>query len=809
MNLIYDAMPFPNFVSVGGKFLALIWTLVSLLFVLMLTGIALQMIFGQPNIDFGLYVSKLFGELLLGMTTFVFLAFFIQTLVNHKFLGHALFVLFFIGTLVLSQLGFEHAMFQYGNADLGTYSEMNSFGHYIPTFSWFSIYWLGLAMLLYAAVLYFTVRGIDTKFMTRWKIGQLRLSRPLVTFGLASLLVFIASGCFVYYNTNVVNKYTNSDQREKQQADFEKTLKKYEFIPQLKIIDTYVEVDIRPEERDFTARGKYILKNKTNQPIQDIHVMLSPDEELTTSFEFNVGNELQEEYSDYKYSIYRLAQAVAPNDSIEMTFVSDFKTEGFRESGSNTEVLHNGTFFNNQYFPSFGYNANFELAADDERREYGLEEKERMMERDDPIGKKINLLTDDSDRMNFEAILSTAPDQIAIAPGYLQREWEENGRKYYHYKMDEPILGFYSIVSARYEVLRDEWVSADGSQQVNLEIYYHDGHDYNLDRMIKGMKKSLDYFTTNFSPYQYRQLRIMEFPRYRSFAQSFPNTVPFSEEIGFILKIEEDDVDIPFYVTAHEIGHQWWAHQVTEAQVKGNAMSSETMSQYSALMVMKKEYPPEMMQQFLKLELDRYLRGRNQETKKEQPLALVEGQGYIHYRKGSLVMYALQDYITEDSVNLALRRIIDKWAYREDEYITSDEYVKEFRKVTPDSLQYIITDMFETITLYENRAKSATYAAKDNQYEVTIDVNALKYRADSLGNETKIPIRDWIDVGVYTRGESGKDSLVYLKKHLIDQEEMQIAVMVDALPTKAGIDPINKLVDRNSGDNRVGVKELE
>jgi len=188
---------------------------------------------------------------------------------------------------------------------------------------------------------------------------------------------------------------------------------------------------------------------------------------------------------------------------------------------------------------------------------------------------------------------------------------------------------------------------------------------------------------------------------------------------------------------------------------------------------------------------------------------LVEGQGYIHYRKGSLIMYALQDYITEDSVNLALRRIIDNWAYREDEYITTEEYIKEFRKVTPDSLQYIITDMFETITLYENRAKSATYAAKDNQYEVTLDINALKYRADSLGNESKIPIRDWIDVGVYTRGESGKDSLVYLKKHLIDEEEMQLSVVVDALPTKAGIDPINKLVDRNSGDNRVGVKELE
>jgi ABC-2 type transport system permease protein len=150
--------------------------------------------------------------------------------------------------------------------------------------------------------------------------------------------------------------------------------------------------------------------------------------------------------------------------------------------------------------------------------------------------------------------------------------------------------------------------------------------------LMKGMKESLSYFSKNFSPYQYRQLRIMEFPRYRSFAQSFPNTVPFSEDMGFIMDIGEDDIDFPFYVTAHEVGHQWWAHQVTEANVKGNAMLSETMAQYSALMVMKKTYPTEMMQKFLKFEMNSYLRGRSREQKKEQPLEFVERQGYIHYR---------------------------------------------------------------------------------------------------------------------------------------------------------------------------------
>ncbi|MEP2024805.1 M1 family aminopeptidase, partial [Reichenbachiella sp.] len=378
-----------------------------------------------------------------------------------------------------------------------------------------------------------------------------------------------------------------------------------------------------------------------------------------------------------------------------------------------------------------------------------------------------------------------------------------------HYKMDKPILPFFSMISARYEVMRDIWVSAEGDS-VDLEIYYHKGHEYNLDRMMRSMKKSFDYFSTHYSPYQYDQMRIMEFPRYSSFAQSFANTVPFSEGIGFNLKIEEDDVDMAYYVTAHELAHQWWAHQVTEARVQGNAMLSETMSQYSALMVMKQEYSPEMMQKFLKHELDRYLRGRRSETLQERPLDLVEGQGYIHYRKGSVIMYAFQDYISEDSVNAALKRFIADYAYQENPYVTSNMLVNYFREVTPDSLQYIIDDMFENITLFENKAKTVNFKkVSDDKFELNLTYEAKKLRADSLGNTSEIEMQDWVDIGVFGKPTDGeKDRLIYLQKHKITAGETTIQILLDEEPVKAGIDPINKLIDRNPDDNVKSANEM-
>src|SRR3546814_8282243 len=119
--------------------------------------------------------------------------------------------------------------------------------------------------------------------------------------------------------------------------------------------------------------------------------------------------------------------------------------------------------------------------------------------------------------------------------------------------------------------------------------------------MIESAKKSLDYYTREFSPYQFRQLRILEFPSYAQFAQAFAGTVPYSESIGFIADLrDEDDIDYVFYVTAHEVAHQWWAHQVVGANVQGATMLSESLAQYSALMGLEDESGPRERGNFLR-----------------------------------------------------------------------------------------------------------------------------------------------------------------------------------------------------------------
>jgi aminopeptidase N len=409
--------------------------------------------------------------------------------------------------------------------------------------------------------------------------------------------------------------------------------------------------------------------------------------------------------------------------------------------------------------------------------------------------------------VEVNTVISTAPDQIAVAPGSLIKKWEANGRNYFNYRLDHKSFNFYSFVSARYEVAREKWNGVD------LEVYYTKEHEYNVPNMLGSLRKSLEYYTSNFGPYYHKQCRIIEFPRYSSFAQSFPGTMPYSEGIGFIVDLREvtkDDIDQVFYVVAHEMAHQYWAHQVCGAGMQGSEMMSESFSQYSALMVMEKEYGKDKMKKFLKYEMDGYLRGRSSEPEAERPLMKTESQGYIHYQKGSVVMYYLKEMIGEDSVNSALRMLIDSFAYQNPPYPTSWSAIRAFRQVTPDSLQYVINDLFENITLFNNRVLETTYRKTGGEYEITVKTSSEKFVSDSLGTETAVPVADYIDIGVFAEPNDKKNlgkALIY-ERLKFDRKENTFTFRTKEKPYQVGIDPYNYLVDRLPEDNLRKPEEL-
>jgi ABC-2 type transport system permease protein len=793
LSEVTDTMPLPTWAQWAAKFTALVLVAYATLTVAILTSMLIQTTKGYYNYELGVYAKGVFLQIGGFLFLITALAFIVQVVFNQKFVAFAAVMLWFIGRQALPALDFEHRLYRYAAVPIVDWSDMNGWGHFSWPMMVFNAYWIFFVAMLLVVCHLLWVRGTDGGFRQRLSIARQRFAKPAAAALALTFIAFAGTGCYIYYNTNVLNDYTTTKETEQLQAEAEKKYKRYEHMPKPRITAVQADVAIYPERRAVDIRGTYTLVNKTSQPLRELHVSLNP--RLLTKWKIDLpGATLKSDDRKFGYMIYTLAQPLAPGASMPMRFETGFAARGFVNGASNTNVVENGTFINSgAYFPHLGYTGGIELQDRNKRRKYGLGEAERQAPPADMRARMNNQLSNEADWISLDTTVSTSADQIALAPGYLQREWTQNGRRYFHYKTTSPILSFWSYLSARYTVKRDSW------KGIPIEIYYDAKHPYNVDRMIDAVKKSLDYFTVNFSPYQHKQARILEFPGYESFAQSFPNTIPYSESIGFIADLrKKDNIDYVFYITAHEVAHQWWAHQVIGGDVQGATMIVESMSQYSALMVMEKEYGRAKMQKFLRYELDRYLRGRGGELVAEKPISLVENQQYIHYGKGSLVMYTLRDAIGEEAVNRALKKFIAAYGFSGPPYPTAQELVRYFRAEARPEHQKLITDLFERIVLFDNQAREVTSTKRaDGKYVVKMTVASTKLQSDAKGEEKPVPLDDWIDIGVL--GE--KDLVLFVEKRRITKPVDTFEVVVTGKPVRAGIDPMNKLIDRNPKDN--------
>jgi len=807
INEIQDATPIQTGILFSSKIIAMIASIALVLFFSMLLGIVAQTIYGYTRYELDVYFKSLFLINLSGYLFLTVLSLLFHYLINNRYIAWFAFVAFIIvNSFIWGLFEINTNMLAFNNRPNITFSDMNGYGPFVTGMSWFTLYWGLFCLVLCFVITKFYIRGKEEQFKSRMIAAKSRFSQRKLSLLMSVVLFAVCSG-FVYYNTQVLNTYDSPKDGENMQVDYETKFKKYEKLVQPRYYKFNYAIDIMPEERSVTANIEAWARNISDKPISEIHFTMPS---MTDSIKIVVpGSKLKMKDKHLHYRIYALDKPLAPNDSIKIDISLWQLTEGFENEVSFTQLTQNGTFFNNaDLLPSFGYNKDYEISDKNLRVKRKLPKRERMPKLDDNnLAARANTyIGNDSDWVEVNTVISTSEDQIAIAPGSLVKQWKANGRNYFNYKLDQKALNFYSFISAKYEVAKRKWNGID------LEVYYHKDHAYNVENMLNSMQKSLEYYTSNFGPYYQKQCRIIEFPRYSSFAQAFPGTMPYSEGIGFITDLRDvtkNDIDMVFYVVAHEMGHQYWAHQVCGANMQGSEMMSEGFSQYSALMVMEKEYGKDKMKKFLEYEMDDYLSGRSYETEAENPLMKTEQQQYIHYNKASVVMYYLKEMIGEKNVNGALANLIKEYAYKNPPYPTSNAAVREFKKATPDSLQYLISDMFENITLFSNRMMEAKYKKVGNEYEVTIKTKSEKFRADKNGEEKEIPVADYIDIGIFAEPKDDKNlgKVLFYKRLKITKKDNTWTFKTKELPYQAGIDPYNYLIDRVPDDNLKTVSE--
>ena len=783
-----DATSVPEWVLLLGKYVGLGFVLATYMLSLTVAGIIAQTILGYHNYEVGRYLQLFLGLQLPEYLLFAALTFFVHAVVNHKYVAMLVGLVAYFLIIFSSYLGIHHNLLVYGSSPAWFFTDMRGFGPTLGPWAWFKLYWAAWALLFAVAARLFWPRGRDPGFGRRVAMIPQRLTRSTVGVATAATLLIVGVGGFIYYNTNVVNEYITDDELVQRRADYERRYGKFEGIAQPTRIATNLRVEIHPDQRSATIRGSYRLVNRGTAPIDSVH--LEPAFYVDTRVSFDRPFEQVVSDDTLGHDIYALADPLQPGDSLTLDFDVRLAARGFRNagvlsSGAGIAIGENGSYFTSGALPVIGYQPMRELWSSDDRRKHGLPRQLTL-----PPPGDIDPHTAAYATSTFEAIVGTDADQIAVAPGELRREWTEAGRRYFHYVSDVPINGTDLFFSANYAVHRERWNGVD------LQIYLHPGHTKHRERLLRGVRASLDYNSTQFGPYPYRFLQIVEQPG-NFFGMGVDGSgVVTGGEGFFLLDPKDDGFDAIFEVTAHEIGHQWWGMQLKPAFAEGGGVISESLAWYSAMRLVKKTKGREALRRFMS-----FMREPDTWPAIRTGLPLLRAMDpWANYRKGPYVMNALAEYVGEDRVNGALRTLVEKQA---SSLSTTLDMYRELKAVTPDSLNPLLHDLFEVNAFWSFNTKRATAVAiEDGTWQVTFDLEARKVVGDSTGAERETPITEWIELGVFAEAKPGEflGRPLYVERHRIHSGKQTVTVTVSEKPARGGIDPYN-LLDWDEGDN--------
>jgi ABC-2 type transport system permease protein len=787
---IINASPFPDWLMILSKTAAMCLVVNALMLVAVLTLMALQTAAGYTHFELGLYLQSAFIYNGIYYCMLCILAVVIQAISPNKWLGMLLVLGVYIALLSLEPMGFDHVLYSFSIPD-AVYSDMNGFGHFTkPVFSLIA-YWGAFCVLLIIAALLLYPRGTYSAVRERLRDARTRLGAGVrLTAGLAAI-AFVGIGCWIFYNTNILNEYLTPHEQLQRKADYERAYGRYDNAPAPSYDSINMAIDIFPEERRMESRGSAILGNHKKAPISEFVVSVTPVLHVNQLAVENTT--LVQSDPAQGFYLFRLNAPLPPGATVKMTWNATRRNEGFVAADPDNELVANGTYLDTSVMPIPGYDGGRRITDNALRRKYGLPPAPRTPKLGDPAyADRLGYGVDS--RTEFEVVLSTSADQIAVAPGVLQKEWRQEGRRYFQYKAEEPILPNLSFCSAHYQIARDRW------KDVALEIYYDPKHLFNIAAMMETAKRGLEMYSTEFAPYQYSYLRILEYPRYHSGAKFHSGTVPYSEAIGFVNDLRAlENAD---YGVMHELAHMWWGERITGAQIQGRWMLTENMADYSTLMLFREYYPPVFANRIARGMLDSYLNGRSQENEAELPVMYTERHGYLR-AKGPLALYALQDIIGREKVHQALRNFLNDYSFQTAPCPTSKDLVNALRAEAGPEYQQLITDLFERIVLYDLQVDAASAREIDGGYEVTIEVTAKQFAADGHGKETEEPLDTWFDVAVLAETDEPLEGVtpLYIEKHRLRSGKQVLTVRTSERPGIVALDPFHKRIERSAGNN--------
>lgn len=801
-HLIHEVIgstPVAISVLTAGKLGTLFLIQGLMMLLIMLTGITIQLLHGYTHLELSLYIQELF---LMRLPVFVqlgVLAFLLHSLARNKLSGHILVSTVYVLQDFVADWGLEHHLWNYAEFLSQPYSAMNGYGPYLGRSLTFSTYWSALALLFSLLIMLTLPRELDMRWsqMYRSTISRLTVSRRCYLF--VAILLSLFTSAHAWYQTVAVHGFTPSEKTVQSAVDFEREFKKLETLPHPVATDLFLDIDLFPSQRRVECHGRLNMLTRSNDALVSRVMIDFPDMADMDQITIQPEPDAIEDYPEFNTIIIRYDTPLAEKTKLELTYRLVLQVRGIASSITDLDLhlIENGTFLNNQFLvPKIGYDREQELISASQRKENGLPPRPTFPE-PDVSGTEGMIFAPNAGFVNFEAILSTEQDQVALTSGHLVRRWTENNRRYFHYKLPQKALLYFAIVSGRYHCQTTQW------NTIPIEVYYHPDHAMNVDTILSTASDTLSYCAEQYHPYPFGVLRLVEYPRYVVTAEAFPGLIPISEGIGFIARKTPGKVDALARLVAHETGHQWFPHITGCANQPGMYFLTETMAQHVALSIMKRQHTPREVNEFLDRQMADYFQMRTRFTEDEAPLAETDFAYHVAYRKGLIAMHAIEAVLGSKRLNGGLRAFFSDHAFATGDYCISHDLIDRLTGECSESEISTIRSLLETVTWYDisvGAMKCGEDKENSNEHH-NIIVEGVAFVQTAAGSVEMRPIESCIQYEVRDRTDQVVDS------GIICLEDFQTAVALEIpndhqAPLLISLDPNYYLLDIDRVNNQ-------
>lgn len=665
---IENSTPF----SLTSLYISKLVSLVLIVFILIASccalGILFQLMYGYYQIDWLKYVS-LFYFIGLPASLCGLLIVALQYIIKNKYIGLCVAGVFLIlaTTSLGKAMGFSHPLLRFAPFLPDVVSELNGFGYFPKAFLFKMLYSLSFALLL-------SVVALLSMKKTFSKINLNQIYILLLPF-----LMMIASGFYLNSKNNNLSNEMHLDW----QQQYEKKYKFYKNKPQLTITDVKVNIDLYPDKNSYTAKGSYILTNKNNTEISEIIVTIPTEIHLNTLTSLSLN--LIKKDEKFGHYIFASKSPIGTDESILLQFDFEYAIEPLQGHQSFNAIVENGAFMRiSRYFPGIGYVADNEIQDENERKKRKMPPLNQLTKVDAPMSEPYNYKF-----INFDALISTSIGQTAVSVGELKQKYTKNNRNYFQYAAKDIPFRF-AVSSAQYSVYKSKF------RDIEIEILYDAKHHQNIRHLNEQIHKTLTYCETNFGSYPYKNLRFAEISSFTNgfAATAYPASTFITEKYLHLNLSADKQQDIINELAGHELSHQWWGNaQLSPDYREGSAVLTETLAQYTELMLYKNQHGKAKMKEMVNLHQNLY--DSEKAFSGEEALYVSNpDNANVIYNKGLVKMYELYLLIGEKKINRALKNLLTKHKFPL-QPATSLDLITELKVVSEQTKHTEIENLFK------------------------------------------------------------------------------------------------------------------